>query len=112
MAHYAPSHLDLHSLQRYFFVSVRKENKNRMPNNVDPDEMVHKMRWFAKVLVLDYKAEVLFRIGERKKHSRLSLSRSPRDSLKYFEISVSRHIRFAELMKKDNSNNHISQMNM
>ena len=34
------------------------------------------------------------------KYSRLSLSRIPRDSLKYFEISVVRHIRFAELRKK------------
>ena len=33
-------------------------------------------------------------------YSRLSLSRIPRDSLKYFEISVARHIRFAELRKK------------
>ena len=32
-------------------------------------------------------------------YSRLSLSRIPRDSLKYFEISVLRHIRFAELRK-------------
>ena len=44
-------------------------------------------------------------------HSRLPLSRSPRDSLKYFEISVTRHIRFAEL-RKNISNSHISQMNM
>ena len=29
-------------------------------------------------------------------YSRLSLSRIPRDSLKNFEISVLRHIRFAE----------------
>ena len=33
-------------------------------------------------------------------YSRLSLSRTPRDSLIYFEISVVRHIRFAELRKK------------
>ena len=33
-------------------------------------------------------------------YSRLSLSRIPRDSLKYFEISVPGHIRFAELRKK------------
>ena len=33
-------------------------------------------------------------------YSRLSLSRTPRDSFKYFEISVPRHIRFAELRKK------------
>ena len=33
-------------------------------------------------------------------YSRLSLSRIPRDTLKYFEISVLRHIRFAELRKK------------
>ena len=32
-------------------------------------------------------------------YSRLSLSRIPRDCLKYFEISVLRHIRFAELRK-------------
>ena len=42
-----------------------------------------------------------------KEYNRRSLSRSPRDSLIYFEISVLRHIRFAELRKK-----HISQMNM
>ena len=39
-------------------------------------------------------------------YSRLSLSQIPRDSLRYFEISVSRHIRFAEL-RKNKSNNHI-----
>ena len=33
-------------------------------------------------------------------YSRHSLSRSLRDSLKYFEIPVSRHIRFTELRKK------------
>ena len=32
-------------------------------------------------------------------YSRLSLSRSRRDPLKHFEISVLRHIRFAELRK-------------
>ena len=34
------------------------------------------------------------------KYRRLSLSRSPRDFLKYFEISVPRHIRFTELRNK------------
>ena len=43
--------------------------------------------------------------------SRLSLSRSPKDTLKSFEISAPRHIRFAELME-NKTNNHISQMNM
>ena len=33
-------------------------------------------------------------------YSRLSLSRNPRDSVKYFEISIPRDIRFAELRKK------------
>ena len=33
-------------------------------------------------------------------YSRLPLSRTPRDSMKHFEISVLRHIRFAELRKK------------
>ena len=32
-------------------------------------------------------------------YSRLSLSRTPRDSIKYFEISVPRHIRFADSRK-------------
>ena len=35
-------------------------------------------------------------------YSRLSLSRIPRDSLKYFDISVHLHIRFAEFRKKMN----------
>ena len=40
-----------------------------------------------------------FCLTSRDNDSRLSLSRIPRDSLKYFEISVLRHIRFAELSK-------------
>ena len=37
-------------------------------------------------------------VGKRQfRYSRLSLSRSRRDPLKHFEISVLRHIRFAEL---------------
>ena len=35
-------------------------------------------------------------------NSLLSLSRSPRDSLKYFEITVTRHIRFVEFRRKKN----------
>ena len=35
----------------------------------------------------------------RDRYSRLSLSRMPMDSLKYFEISVFPHIRFAELRR-------------
>ena len=38
-------------------------------------------------------------VNTRIKYSRLSLSRSRRDSLKHFEITVFRHIRFAELRK-------------
>ena len=34
------------------------------------------------------------------KYNRLSLSRIQRDSVEYFEISVPRHIRFAELRRK------------
>ena len=33
-------------------------------------------------------------------YSRPSLARSPMDSLNYFEIAMSQHIRFAELRKK------------
>ena len=39
---------------------------------------------------------------EEKKYSRLSLSRIPRDSLKYFEISVPRHIRVERVQKTIN----------
>ena len=41
-----------------------------------------------------------FFFSEHHVNSRVSLSRSSRDSLKQFEISVPRHIRFAELRKK------------
>ena len=44
-------------------------------------------------------------------YSHLSLSQSRRDPLKHFEISVLRHITFAEL-RKIQSNNQISQINM
>ena len=40
------------------------------------------------------------KIRQTQIYSRLSLSRSPRDRLKFFEISVPRHIRFAEMRKK------------
>ena len=43
-------------------------------------------------------------INVQMQYSRLLLFRSPRDPLKYVEISVPRHIRFAEL--KNKSNNH------
>ena len=33
-------------------------------------------------------------------YRRLSLSQSPKDSVKYFEISIPQHIRFAELREK------------
>ena len=48
----------------------------------------------------------------RKKYSRPSLSRSSGDSLKYFEISVSPHTRFAEFWGKHKTNNQIPQMYM
>ena len=43
-------------------------------------------------------------------YSLLSLPQTPRDSLKYFEISIPRHIRFADL-RKNKSNNGISLQN-
>ena len=46
------------------------------------------------------------------KYSRLSLSRTPRDHMKYFEISVLRHIRFAELRKTINRTTTFNRMNM
>ena len=41
----------------------------------------------------------IFDINDALKYSRLSVSRSRRDPLKHFELSVLRHIRFAELRK-------------
>ena len=41
--------------------------------------------------------QLLVHLMRNSKYSRLSLSRIPRVSLKYFEISVLRHIRFADL---------------
>ena len=45
-------------------------------------------------------------------YSRLSLSQSPRDSLKHFKISVPRHIRFAELRKTLNRTTTFNKLNM
>ena len=45
------------------------------------------------------------------KYSRLSLSRTPRDSIKHFKISVLRHIRFAELRKTINRTITFDRMN-
>ena len=42
----------------------------------------------------------LFRLTYAVQLTRLSLSRSPRNSPKSFEISVPRHIRFVEIRKK------------
>ena len=74
-----------------------------MVNSVNPDEPAHSgSSLFAKVHVLVCRAERI----SKEPYSRLSLSRFPRDSLKYCEISVPRHIKFAEV-RKNNSNNHI-----
>ena len=45
-------------------------------------------------------------------YSRLSLSRNPKDCLKHFEISVLRHIRFAELRKIINPTTTFNRMNL
>ena len=47
-----------------------------------------------------------------KVYSRLSLSRTPRDFTKHFEISVLRHIRFVELRKTINQTTTFNRMNM
>ena len=75
---------------------MKKEQKQKteIANSVDPDEMAH---YKPPLLDLNY--------------SQLSLSRSGRDHLKHFEISVLRHIRCAEL-RKIHSNNRIPQMNI
>ena len=45
-------------------------------------------------------AQTFQQTNKYESYSRLSLSRIPRDSMKHFEISVVRHIRFTELRKK------------
>ena len=45
-------------------------------------------------------------------YSRLSLSRSPMDYLEYFEISLPRYIRFAELRKTVNRTNTFNRLPM
>ena len=45
-------------------------------------------------------------------YSRLSLSRNPKGSMKHFEISVLRHIRFAELRKTINLTTTFNKMNL
>ena len=60
---------------------------------------VHVELWLWYVLIFFY-------------YSRISLSRNPRDSMKYFEISVRRHIRFAELRKTNNPTTTFNRMNL
>ena len=69
--------------------------------------------WYIKVNLLWYKNSLRWKGIEMRQsrkicpnYSRLSLSRSWRDPLKHFEISVLRHIRFSELRKM-----HIEQPN-
>ena len=63
-------------------------------------------------------SRVISSIGKEKRivlflvYSRLSLSRTPRDSIKHFEISVLRHIRFAEMRKTINRTTTFNRMNM
>ena len=57
------------------------------------DLKLRNLHLFKDTLLLDAIHEIF-------RYSRLSLCRIPRDSLKYFEISVPRHIRFAEFRKK------------
>ena len=57
------------------------------------------LRYSADQLIdIDWPSDKV--LGALSWYSRLSLSRIPRDPLKYFEISVPRHTRFAELRKK------------
>ena len=53
----------------------------------------------ADLFIIYRKIPVIITCILKTVNSRLSLSRSRRDPLKHFEISVLRHIRFAELRK-------------
>ena len=46
----------------------------------------------------------------KRNYGRLPLSRSQRDPLKHFEIFVPRHIRFAELRKKEFEQPHVTNI--
>ena len=57
---------------------------------------------FMQIVTISMKMSILFlgKIRKSFKYSRHLLSRIPRDSLKYFEISIPWHIGFSELRKK------------
>ena len=59
---------------------------------------------------MSYKAKTKRDVQIMFRYSRLSLSRSPRDCMKQFEISVPRHIRFAELRKTINRTTTFNRM--
>ena len=58
---------------------------------------IFRISQFYRILLWRFKGYRPFDDRLEIKYSRLSLSRSQRDPLKNFEISVLRHIRFAEL---------------
>ena len=78
-----------------FQVSTAKNEINLFNNHI----LIVASVTFAPAGAMTPSAEFLLYVGPTI-YSRLSLSRIPRDSLKYFEISVPRHIRFEELRKK------------
>ena len=104
------AHRILSSLFDYPLMSLK--GIDRMTNSVDPDQTAP----YRSSLIWDYSvcANLLFRIfninmvaqifflkkTQSSRCSRLSLSRSRKNALKNFEISVPRHIRFVELRKK------------
>ena len=65
------------------------------------EQVFSQISWFLKTTLLSPEWEwyLHFKPVQISIYSRLSLSRNRRDSLKHFEISVLRHIRFAELRK-------------
>ena len=90
---------------------VKKVTKNKIVDNakitcistVHDNKSLQNFKWIVIKLFEELLTQGIHRLSSNalvKKCSRLSLSRIPWDSLKYFEISVPRHIRFAELRKK------------
>ena len=80
-------------ISKYFSESLGiRDDESRLYTAVYEETIKLSLRFSFLCVFFVSKGNILY--------SRLSLSRIPRDSLKYFEISIVRHIRFAELRQK------------
>ena len=83
---------------------IEADKKNQICSTSDQNDLEESVRSvkqrFIKVSSEGSDNFLRDSVNKYTKYSLLSLSRIPRDFIKYFEISVPRHISFAELRKK------------